>query len=480
MKQVLLIISLSISSITFAQLGVIWDGEVQVSDGVTYGKMRPRMALTANDIPVIVYGKTAGLYVSRWNGTSFDNPVNVLPAGVQTYIANWTGPDIAAKGDTLIVVFKQYPLESGNVYSVRSTDGGITFSDTIRVDNLDNAVAWMPSLDIDQNGNPTVSYMIHDPIWSNPRYALAKSSNTGLSYTSEINIIDSIPGEACDCCPSEYVIDGNREVMLFRNNETNLRDMYAVYSNDQGSTFPYETNVDNTGWIVNSCPSTGPHGAFVNDQLVTTWTTGASGNRRVALSVSNVASGFSLLGTYTNDDPSQNRDYPRVSADGDTVVLAYKDYYGSQSDVFVSVALSSSVGDLLTNGIIACEDPAGTQTNPDIILRNGKVHLCFQDHNTNNVVYKSGSIGDVTSVKEMSMASVVIFPNPSVNGAFNLSTDQIEKIEIYNSIGQRVPFELEKYQGITKVTTQAGQFGVYQVRLTLNNGTQINKKWINN
>jgi len=254
--------------------------------------------------------------------------------------------------------------------------------------------------------------------------------------------------------------------------------MHAIFSDDQGITFPYETNVDNTGWIVSSCPSSGPHGVFVNNELITTWATGASGNRRVALSVSNVNTGFNLLGTYTNDDPSQNRDYPRISADADTVVLAYKDYYGTQSDVFVSVAFSSSIGDLLTNGILACESPAGIQTNPDIIISNGTVHLCFQDNNSGNVVYRSGSVGDVTKVKELNAQTIILYPNPTSSATFNLNTDMIAEVSIKNSLGQTIPCVVESHQGLTSVEMESENKGVYQVSITLNNGRTVIKKWL--
>src|SRR5690606_14149915 len=120
------------------------------------GSFRPRATLADGDIPVVIYGKSGSdnLFISRWNGSGFDAPIPVLPPGTSAYIADWTGPDIASKGDTVIAVFKLNPMESGNIYSVRSVDGGITFSDTIRVNSDETGNPWLPSMSIDQNGNP--------------------------------------------------------------------------------------------------------------------------------------------------------------------------------------------------------------------------------------------------------------------------------------------------------------------------------------
>ena len=189
-----------LSFINFAQHSIAWEPEISVSDGSLYGNIRPRMTILENGNPVILYGNSGdeNLHISTWNGTSFNTPTQIVPAGMSAYVAHWTGPDIASKGDTIIAVFKLNPAETGNVYSVRSTDGGVTFSDTIRVDNHDDGVAWMPSMDIDDNGNPVITYMAHGPSWINPEYVLVNSDDAGLTYNPEFSV-STVIGEACDC-----------------------------------------------------------------------------------------------------------------------------------------------------------------------------------------------------------------------------------------------------------------------------------------
>ena len=464
------------SSIAFGQQGVVWDSEISVSDGTMYGRFRPRMALTNNDVPVIVYGNSIGLYVSRWNGVSFDTPVAILPSGMETYISGWTGPDIASKGDTVIVVFKQMPLTTGNVYSVRSTDGGITFSDTIRVDAHEIGVAWMPSIEMDDLGNPVVSYMTHGSNWSNPDYVLAQSFDTGLTYTTEVDVTTTIPGEVCDCCPSEMVIDGSRRALLFRNNESSLRDMHAVMSTDDGTSYTSQENVDYTGWVINSCPSTGPDGVFFNNELLTVFASGASGNRRVHLSSSDVTSGIVYANTYSINDATLNQDYPRIAISNDTIVMAWREYYGTSSDIVISVATQGNYTQLISNGIGASENFAGVQTNPDVLINNGIVYLCFTDEETASVRFRMGSVNSVLGLVNND-ETISIYPNPSNTGEYTINGIVPSSIQIVNALGIIVKHQTS---GINSVTIENPKKGMYFFTAQTENGYSITKKIILN
>ena len=477
MKNIFIFLLL-ISSISFGQQGIVWDSEISVSDGTTYGRFRPRMALTDNDVPVVVYGNSIGLYVSRWNGVDFDTPVSIMPSGMETYISGWTGPDIASKGDTVIVVFKQMPLTSGNVYSVRSTDGGITFSDTIRVDAHDIGVAWMPSVEMDELGNPVVSYMVHGSNWSNPDYVIAQSFDTGLNYTSEIDITTSIPGEVCDCCPSEMVINGSRRALLFRNNESNLRNMFAVMSIDDGTSYTSQEDVDYTNWTTNSCPSTGPDGVFFNNELLTVFTSGASGNRRVNLSSSDVTSGIVYANTYSIDDASLNQDYPRIAISNDTIIMVWREYFGTSSDVIISVATQGNYNQLLAEGVGASESFIGVQTNPDVLINNGVVYLCFQDEETGDVRFRTGSVNSVVSVEKIDESlSFSIYPNPSNTGEYVINGVIPSSIQIVDALGVVVNHESND---INTVKIKNPIKGIYFITAQTENGDSIVEKIILN
>lgn len=441
MKCTVLLIVLAGVFYSNAQHSIAWQNEISVSDGSIYGTYRPRMTLNASGHPVIVYGNPLGeLYSSRFNGVDFDAPVAILPAGMGAYVADWTGPDIASKGDTVIIVFKALPMTSGNVYSVKSIDGGITYSDTIRVDShVGNA--WMTSMDMDANGNPVVAYMGHDGSWTNPRYILANSNDAGDTYNPEMEIV-TIPGEACDCCPAEVVIDGNRQMLLYRNNDNNVRDIQGVFSNDAGTSFPFQTNIDNLNWTLSACPATGPHGVYTgNNEFLSVYTSAAGGQNRVYLTNSDVNGGLTYLSrdTIPKHGNTIQQNYPRIHGKNDTLVMAWQERIGTDWEIFTSVStnnLNDHIAELKGYYQLGNDNSTGTQQTPDVRFSNKTFHLCYSNVFTNTVIYRTGEI-DAIGLTELALRPTV-YPNPS-NGSFTISNLQdASSLKVYDQMGREV------------------------------------------
>jgi hypothetical protein len=478
MKITLLLSSLFIGMNSFSQT-IIWGPEITVSDGSLYGNYRPRATVVDGDVPLVIYGKGGfeNIFISRWNGTGFDTPMGIIPAGESSYIAVWTGPDVASKGDTVVAVFKLDPLDEKNVYSVRSVDGGLTFSDTIRVDSHNSGIAWMPSIEMDADGNPVVASMIHDANWANPRYALTHSSDAGLTYNGEVEVASSVPGEACDCCSAEVAIDGQRQLLLFRNNEFNIRDIFGVLSTDGGATFPTYTNIDNMAWQISGCPSTGADAIFMGDNLITTYASAANGPYRVYVSTSSTTSGlvFDTREMVTEPIPSQGgQNFPTISGANDTIVMAWMEADNLNKDIYYSVSVPGvNHLDALTNykhkGNLTT---TGTQTNPEIIYKNGIVHLFFQDNSTGNLLYRRGTI-DLNLGLTENLASIGVYPNPSSNGVFYIQNDlNTELISVKNSIGQSIGFNIEESNGGLLLKLMTTSKGIYFLSYFTKDGIQ--------
>ncbi len=439
-----------LSVVLWSQPIISWEEEIFVTQTNQFGNTRPRITLAANDVPVVIFGKTSTglLYTARLNGSSFDTPVTLLPGTVSSYLTTWTGPDIASKGDTVIAVFKAMSMDLGKVYAVRSIDGGITFSDTIRVDNHDSGHAWMPSLDMDENGNPSIVYMAHDASMTNPRYNVVHSIDQGITYQPEMEIALSIPEEACDCCPAEYVIDGAQHALLYRNNDLNIRDIYAVYSNDDGMTFPEYLNVSELDWFINSCPSTGPHGMFNNGKLITVSASRASGAYRTYISETSTSPSLSFQSTTMMTPPvnvNGSQNYPRITGANDTIVLVWQEAETSNTEIYSAIITTGTISEILNSKALVNDSVQGAQTNPDIIYANGKVHCVFQDGNSGKVIYKRGSIGTL-SASTLNSNPISIYPNPSKTGVFyiNSSIEVLNNTSVTNAIGQKCAFKIVK------------------------------------
>jgi hypothetical protein len=269
--KVTLLVFLSILAIeTFSQ-SLTWGNEIIVANGNTYGYTRPRIAVTTGNIPVVMWGggmSTEPIYFARWNGTGFNMPVTVTPNNVDPAVMTWQGPDMAANGNNVFVVYKREPEMTNNIYIQKSTDGGVTWSDTTRVDVMNGPYSRFPSVAVSSSGNPAVMFMTFDMSWMNAEYVVTNSTDAGATFPMPVNVSSLGSSNVCDCCPAYMVIDGNNQAAAWRRANSNIRDMWAGISTNAGVTFPTGFDVDNTNWLLSSCPSSGPAPYLNNDILI--------------------------------------------------------------------------------------------------------------------------------------------------------------------------------------------------------------------
>ncbi len=443
MKSLCLLLFTIINIKAIAQPAIYWGDEMVVADGATYGNLRPRISLSADGNPIVLFGKGSQgyLYVAKGNGTNFNVPVSILPSGLNTYLSYWTGPDLATTGDTVIVVFKALPYENGKVYIVRSIDGGLSFSDTIRVDSHDSGMAWMPAIDMSESGKIVLTYMAHDGVSADPSYVYSMSTDAGLNFSPEIIIDSAIPGEACDCCPAEIVIKDDSEVLLYRNNDANVRDIFGVYSSDGGSNFNGADNVDQMNWDLDYCPSTGPDGAITPEGLITVFESKASGFSRVYVSKSNMTSELSFTERIQLNSPTNSAGkqiYPRIANDGDLMVVTWAEAETSNTEIYCALSIDGSLNQFNTTKEQVNISTTGVQTNPDVIVNGNEIHIVYQDNNgAGNVKYRKGILSGLY-LNELEQKQI-IYPNPST-GKFQFTLKGFE-------LGMNPKFEIQNLKG---------------------------------
>ena len=417
--SVYICIILPFNAFNQSQAPIVWEDTISVADGSIYGNTRPRIVLNSQDEPVVVFGRNidGSIHTAKYNGLDFDPPVQITPNDFQSYLVNWTGPEIDASGDTIMMVFKENPLQEGHVYSVRSTDGGNSFSDPLRTDSHPVGVAWLPNIAFDNNGNPSVIYMVHDQVWLNPRYVVSHSDDGGITFNPEQEVTSIVPDEACDCCPAAIAKKDNLQALLFRNNEGGIRDMFAVKSQDGGLSFPDYQNIDYLNWMINQCPSTGPDAFIDNNTLFTVSASQASGRYRCYLAKTDMINTQAPENAFMLPSPESsvgNANFPRIHGKFDSLFVVwqasetsnYEVYcaYGSGGN-FTSFEETKSQVNLVTSG---------TQSNPDLYYRNGYVHVVFQDGNTGNVIYRRGRLSAL-GIEENQNKDVLIYPNPATD-----------------------------------------------------------------
>jgi len=401
MKKILskiIFITLSLPLLVSAQ-SLNFGNTFTISSGAD-GYGRPRIALT-NDQPIIIWRKDSSpktIRASKWDGTSFTTAYDITAAGVLP--SSWDGPEIAAKGDTVYLVFASTATTQESIMLIRSFDGGNTFSDTIRVSENNPAHKYrMGNIKIDKDGHPIVSYMQYLLNFTEPKQMVNRSINYGDSFIGSIEGSFSAPGEPCDCCKSSLILDNNDIYLLFRNNINNERNSYISKSTDGGQTFNLVADLDDYDWNVNGCPATGPLGVVNGDSLLIVRRSGASGNDEIVYSNSNK---LDLNYSYNrNIDPIAGKiqDYPDLTINGDTIFIAWQDNRNNIPDCFFSYSTNGtenlSLGNIFTDSLVF-----GAKLNPDLIFKNKNIHLVYNDNGSNSIKYVRGSFDNISYIYE--------------------------------------------------------------------------------
>ena len=161
-----------------------------LSSGPSEGYDRPRVVITANNSPFVIWSKPStpkAIKARKWNGNSFDSTFNLVNSDLMP--TGFIGPEIAAKGDTVYLIFESLLHNNHVIYLKRSFDGGLTFSDTIRVsDNSNTHKFAMPNISVREDGNPVISYMECLPNWTDWKQVDFKELRKDLIERNSIKI----------------------------------------------------------------------------------------------------------------------------------------------------------------------------------------------------------------------------------------------------------------------------------------------------
>ncbi|MDQ3108477.1 MAG: T9SS type A sorting domain-containing protein [Bacteroidota bacterium] len=453
-----------------------WSNEIIVANGTTYGYTRPRIAVTSGNIPVVMWGggmSTEPVYFARWNGTGFNMPVTVTPNNVDPAVMTWQGPDMAANGNNVFIVYKREPEMSNNIYTQKSADGGVTWSDTTRVDGMNGPYSRFPSLAVTAAGNPAVIFMTFDMSWGTAQYVVTNSTDGGLSFPMPVNVSNLGSSDVCDCCPAFIEIDGNNQAATWRRNNNNTRDMWSGVSTNSGLTFPTGMDLDNTNWMLSSCPSSGPDPYLNNDSLFTVFMSGASGDNRIyfnSKNITNQQNGYTSM-LNPNIPSADNQNYPFIAGSGDTIVVVWQESSGGNINTWCTWSVNGSA-DLFANTTMVNTSVNGIRQNPHVAYSNGTFHFVFADLSNGNAVYRKATIAP-NAVQELNeKPSFRAYPNPA-NGTVTLDLSAMIgnqcTIKLTDMTGRIV--QSISSNGESRVAIQPQPAGVYFAEVTGDNGT---------
>ena len=450
---------------------ITWSMGMNISTN-TYSNMHPRITLDRSGNPLVIWGRMsdASVFFSRWSGTMFTTPVK-LNGTLSVAAASWMGADIASHGDTIYVVMKEIPEAdtARHIYIVKSFDGGMTFSSPLQVDHIADSISRFSTITTDATGNPIVAFMKFDSFFGDSRWVVTKSTDYGNTFSTDVKASGwGNSAEVCDCCPGAIVSSGNTCSMLYRNNNTNIRDTWTGISTNNATSFASGFAVDNNNWMLMSCPATGPDGVIIGDTLYSTFMNGMGGNYRTYFSKSSISTGAvntvsNLTGPITG---LGQQNYPRIATDGTAMAIVWRQVVSSV--VQLPILFTNDIA----NGFTAAYDTVDVSniTNTDVAMSNGNIFVVWQDDASGTVKYRSGTYTQVnTGIKEITETNFTVYPNP-VSTTITLQSNidlQNAEIKIFNLLGELVLTKSNIRNATIDVETLTN--GIYFLQVRSNN-----------
>jgi len=468
MKKIFTLLTLLfISAITYSQ--VAWNMAMNVALP-SYGNAHPRIVTNAAGDPIILWNDAMNAMYSRWNGSSFTAPVALNPAPMPIAGASWMGPDIAAKGDTIYVVFKIMPEAdtSSHIYIMRSFDGGSTFLTPVQVDQIGDSISRFPAVTVDDSGNPIVAFMKFDNTFMDSRWVVTRSNDFGNSFNTDIKVSGFNGSTAvCDCCPGGLASAGNTLMMLYRDNNINIRDMWAGVSTDNGNSFSSGMPVDQNSWQVFSCASSGPDAVITGDSVYTVYMSGANGSTRVYFSISSILNLSGGIGNeITGPFPGLGvQNYPRIATDGTAMGIVWKQSVSGNDQAALMFTNDHSTGFPLSYDTV----DLGDVTNVDIAMSNGNIFVVWEDDGTGSVKFRSGTYNTLSGIGNIYSAPVSVIPTLTNNFVDISGTQLNARLSITDAMGRTVVNKILSSESNLQ-SLEHLQNGIYF--LTIENGSQ--------
>jgi hypothetical protein len=474
MKQALSFLILILSSTYSLGQTLFLSNPVEVVTNVTYGGIRPKIALNQAGEPVVAIGKggsNSAIFVSRMSGGQFQTPIQLNHPSSLPIITTVTSAEIKAHGDTIYVVYAQTDATTAiSIVLWRSTDGGQSFPDSSVVFSSVNEHSDFPELVIKPNGNPVVAFIKYDLNMITTQMMVAVSTDFGASFQTPVEISSALSGQPCECCPIAMETLGNDVYIAYRNNIANEREFYLFKSQDGGLSFPDFWQMENSNYTVAGCPDNGIDLLAGSDTLFSAFATIFSGSMRIYHNGFNPTT--ESFSTTIQADPSGNTiamQQAEIEGVNDTLFVCWQDNSNSSTDCYLSYRLGNS--STFSQAVRFNDLSNGTQRSPDLFWKNGYLHLVWTDQTNGKVFYRKASFSAFTGTHEApSVKQVLISPNPASKTLKIQSKELIINALIYEISGKQCRFQESIYSQEINIDLEDLKPGTYWVEIQLSNG----------
>jgi hypothetical protein len=253
---------------------------------------------------------TSVYFARSTDGLAFGAPVRLSAEGMELDLGAESGPRLAADGKGGIYVVwasglvanssagaaSEHARHTGTgkggghfmratnlaIYLATSIDDGRTFSAPRQVsDGPQGPERRFPTVAVDRNGMLAVVWLDKRlETAERPGYShlfVARSTDGGKTFAPSVDITSGQDNSICHCCKPGLAMHPTAGMMVvYRNERNDIRDIYAVRSQDRGATWSRPAPIESFQWNLPACPMNGPSLAMdTSGNVHAVWCTGA-------------------------------------------------------------------------------------------------------------------------------------------------------------------------------------------------------------
>ncbi|MFT5780077.1 MAG: hypothetical protein ACI837_003038, partial [Crocinitomicaceae bacterium] len=330
------------------------------------------------------------------------------------------------------------------------------------------------TVSVDDQGNPIVAFMRFNAGLGDAKWVVSRSNDLGVTFSADVLASGWSSGtsEVCDCCPSKIVSEGSTVVMPYRDNNSNIRDTWAGISNDGGASFVGGMDVDQQGWFIMSCPSSGPDGVIIGDNLYTTYMSSATGSSRVSYTISST-SGLTGSAAIPLDQTTPvsltSQNYPRVDHDQDAMAFVWKQFSNGTQELAIQFTENITGGINPIQEIVDVDNVGAV----DVMLNNGTIWVIWEDVVSGTVKYRSGTYTSSAGVEQIenSILNLTAQPNPSsdvwtITGSTQSERIQYELVSLNGDIIEQNSVSLQNGKLNFELENSQLNSGIYYLKIS--------------
>jgi hypothetical protein len=402
-------------------LGLFWTSTASAIDNSSPSPVVPSFSSLVKGLTLVDEKASTNVQVNDVSAGEQHQPAIAVTEDGVIYVV-WTDfrndPDGPGVGD-----------DENDIYFAKSTDGGLTFSESVLVSN-DNTTGdnYAPKVTTDSNDNIYVVW--HDNRNGNWDVYFAKSTNGGVSFSANVQVVDD-PDTQYE---ADLAIDNEGDIYVTWNHlytdgggNTDY-DIYFAKSTDGGQSFnsPVKVN-DGADWQYKSSLKVGPSGA-----IYVTWTDRRnSGISDIYFAKSTDGGATFSANVRVNSYTDYSQGYPELTLDdAENIYVVWNDgrRYWTEGYNDIYFAKSTDKGGNFT-GDFRVNDADISNTiqylYPSLsVTGGGRIYVSWWDDRSGNLdIYLTGS----------SNGGVSFFPSWQINDDMGTASQDKSKIAVDKS-----------------------------------------------